>query len=81
MTVDAPPPTTFTVSAIWDDVAGVFYSQSDLPGLHVEAATFDEFVALVHDLAPDMIADNAPHVSGPVSVSINARRELVLTAA
>ena len=38
----------------------MFYSQSDIPGLHIEAATFDEFVALVRDLAPEMIADNFP---------------------
>ena len=51
---------SFTVTATWDPEAGVFYSHSDIPGLHVEAATFDEFVALVRDLAPEMIADNLP---------------------
>ncbi len=56
---------SFTVTAIWDPEAGVYYSQSNIPGLHVEAATFDEFVALVRDLAPEMIADNLPQAKGP----------------
>jgi uncharacterized protein DUF1902 len=62
-TMSAEPdhsPASFTVTATWDAEAGVFCSQSDIPGLHVEAATFDEFVALVRDLAPEMIADNLP---------------------
>lgn len=71
----------FTVTATWDAEAGVFYSQSNIPGLHIEAASFDEFVALVRDLAPEMIADNLPRVAGPISVQIEARRDLVLPAA
>lgn len=69
---------SFTVTATWDTEAGVFTSQSDVPGLHVEAATFDEFVELVRDLAPEMIADNRPELKGPFSIHIEARRDLVL---
>jgi hypothetical protein len=72
---------SFMVTATWDPEAGVFYSQSDIPGLHVEAATFDEFVALVRDLAPEMIADNLPQAKGPFVVRIEGRRDLVLSAA
>ena len=72
---------SFVVSAIWDDEVGVFYSVSNLPGLHVEAATFEEFVRLVHELAPGMIADNTNLAPGPVSISVNARRDIVLSAA
>lgn len=76
-----PSPASFTVTATWDPEAGVFYSQSDIPGLHVEAATFDEFVALVRDLAPEMIADNLPQAKGPFTVHIEGRCDLVLSAA
>lgn len=74
-------PASFKITATWDPEAGVFYSQSDIPGLHVEAATFDEFVALVCDLAPEMIADNLPQARGPFTVHIEGRRDLVLSAA
>lgn len=72
---------SFTVTAIWDAEAGVFYSQSDIPGLHVEAATFDEFVALVRDLAPEMIADNLPQAKGPFAVHVEGRCDFVISAA
>jgi Domain of unknown function (DUF1902) len=74
-------PRSFTVTALWDAEAEVFTSVSDVPGLHIEAETFDAFVALVHDLAPDVIAHNLPSVSGPFSIAIHARRDLDLTAA
>ena len=72
---------SFTVTATWDPEAGVFYSRSDIPGLHVEATTFDEFVSLVRDLAPEMIADNLPLSKGPFIVRIEGRCDLVLSAA
>ena len=78
---EASKPTVFNISAIWDDEGGVFYSLSDIPGLHVESQTFDEFVSLVRDLAPDVVAQNMPMVSGPFSISISAQRALTLTAA
>ncbi len=40
-------PHTFTATANWDDKAKVFTSSSDIPGLVVEAETFEEFVSLV----------------------------------
>jgi hypothetical protein len=72
---------SFTVTATWDPEAGVFYSQSYIPGLHIEAATFDEFAALVRDLAPEMIADNLPQAKGPFVVRIEGRCDLVLSVA
>jgi predicted RNase H-like HicB family nuclease len=75
------PMTTYTVSAHWDDEAEVFYSRSDLPGLHVEAATLDEFLALVSELAPVVLAENVPEATGPVMLRVDARRELTLVAA
>jgi hypothetical protein len=48
----------FSVTAVWDEEAKVFYSESDITGLHIEAATLDEFERTMHDLAPAMIVEN-----------------------
>lgn len=52
---------TFTIAAIWDDEAKVFYSKSDIKGLHIEAGTIEEFEGVMSDLAIEMIVDN--HIS------------------
>lgn len=49
---------SFFVRAIWDDEAKVFYSESDIDGLHIEAPTIDVFEEVVLDVAADMIAAN-----------------------
>ena len=48
----------FTVKAIWDDEAQVFYAQSDIQGLHIEAASLNEFEAIMLDVAPELIMVN-----------------------
>jgi len=48
----------FHVTAIWDDEAKVYYCDSDIIGLHVEARTIDEFEAVMLDVAPGLIVDN-----------------------
>jgi hypothetical protein len=52
---------TFEVSAIWDGEAKVYYSKSDIIGLHIEAATLDEFEVLLMEFAPELVIAN--HVS------------------
>ena len=49
---------TFTVKAMWDDEAQVFYAQSDIEGLHIEAASLDEFEEIMLDAAPELIMAN-----------------------
>jgi Domain of unknown function (DUF1902) len=49
---------TFYVRSVWDDEAGVFYSESDITGLHIEAQTLDEFEVLMHAFVPDLIVAN-----------------------
>ncbi len=68
----------FTVTAVWDAQAEVFTTQSDIPGLVVEASTFEELVDLVRALAPDIIAANVPAASTPYKVEIVTRRELAV---
>jgi hypothetical protein len=52
---------TFEVSAVWDDEAKVYYSESEIIGLHIEAATLDEFEAVLMEVAPELVIAN--HVS------------------
>lgn len=49
---------SFSVVATWDDEAGVYFSESDILGLHVEAETLEEFRAVVQREAPDLIVAN-----------------------
>ena len=68
----------FTVTANWDDEAKVFTSTSDIPGLVVEADTFEEFVSLVEALAPEMLAANLPDVKRPYHLDIQSHRTLAV---
>ncbi len=68
----------FTLTAIWDPDAEAFTTQSDIPGLVVEAATFEELVELVRALAPELIAANIPTAPAPDRVQIVTRRELAV---
>lgn len=48
----------FVVKAVWDDEAKVFCSESDIVGLHIEAATIEEFEKAMHDNALGLILEN-----------------------
>ncbi len=54
---------SFSVRALWDEDAKVFYSKSDIIGLHIEAKTIDEFEAVLLEVGPDLIVAN--HISKP----------------
>ena len=56
------PKRSYSVRAIWDDEAGVYYSQSDIVGLHIEAGTLDEFEEVLFEVGPGLVLAN--HVSG-----------------
>ena len=49
---------SYFVKARWDEDAQVFWSDSDIKGLHIEAATLEGFEELVGELAPDLIFEN-----------------------
>jgi hypothetical protein len=51
-------PRHFSVKAIWDDETKVFYSQSDIKGLHIEAQTIEEFEAVLDAAASELILAN-----------------------
>lgn len=49
---------SFFVRAHWDGEAGVFYSESDIIGLHIEASTIEAFEKTMHDSAVELIIAN-----------------------
>jgi hypothetical protein len=49
---------TFTVEAIWDDEAGVYYAKTDIIGLAIEAVTLDEFEKILNEFAGELIIAN-----------------------
>ncbi len=48
----------FLVTAIWDDEAKMFYAESDIIGLHIEAATIEEFQAIMMEVGPSLVMEN-----------------------
>ena len=68
----------FTVTAVWDPDAEVFTTVSDIPGLVVEAGTFEQSVDLVRSPAPEIIATNVPAAQAPYTVQIVTTPQLPL---
>ena len=62
---------SFYVKAIWDPEAGVWCSESDIPGLVIETATLAEFESLARDFAPELLASNLG-IQGPVPIKFEA---------
>ena len=51
---------SYTVRVGFDEAEHRYYVlDSDIPGLHVETATFEEFIEVTKDFAPDLIGDRA----------------------
>lgn len=51
----------YNITVEQDDESGVYYiAKSDIPGLHVEADSFDELREIVSDLAAELIEANTP---------------------
>ena len=71
---------SYYVQAIWDAEAEVWYSESDIPGLVIEADTLGEFEQLMMKLAPEMLAENE-HVHDakiPVDFKVHDRRQFAV---
>ena len=59
---------SYTVRAVWDSEAEVFWSEGNIPGLNVEAETLSAFVGLVEAMAPDLLRENGCPL-GPVTIT------------
>ena len=71
---------SYYVKALWDPEALVWTSESDIPGLVIEANTLTEFESLIWELAPEMLAANEDGAGGRVEVEFSAatRREVAI---
>ena len=48
------------ISVGFDEAEHRYYVlTSDIPGLHVESSTFEDFVEAVRDVIPDLVGDHA----------------------
>jgi len=63
----------YNVRLIWDGVARVWYTHTDIPGLCLEAETFDELVDEVRLAAPEMLEQNCDY-TGPIHLIFEAVR-------
>lgn len=70
-------PTIFTISAIWDDEAGVWVGSCDAIPAAAEAATLDELLARIGAMATDLLPDNHPGLDpATVFLQITALQEI-----
>jgi len=64
---------SFVVIVGFDEAEHRYYVlESDIPGLHVETETFEEFVEVTRDFAPDLIGARA------AGAKIEFKREVAL---
>lgn len=59
---------SYFVAAAWDAEASVWCSESNIPGLVIEADTVLEFERLLYALAPEMLAENENIRDGRVAI-------------
>jgi hypothetical protein len=65
---------SYFVKALWDVEASVWISETDIPGLVIEADTLAEFETLLAELAPEMLAANENVGPDGASVDFSAQR-------
>ena len=63
----------YNVRLIWDNEARVWFTQTDIPGLCLEADTFDKLVDEVRLAAPAMLELNCDY-TGPIHLIFEAVR-------
>jgi len=49
---------SFHVKAFWDAESSVRCSESNIPGLVLQADTLEEFLDLIRHFGPDLLAEN-----------------------
>jgi uncharacterized protein DUF1902 len=67
---------TYTVQAHWDEASRIWWTNGeDIPGLFCEAASFDQLLEIIFDLAPDLMrANEAESVGQVVDINVVAER-------
>jgi hypothetical protein len=69
---------SYYVKASWDPEASVWISETDIPGLVIEADTLAEFEAAMVELTPEMLAANQSLKNVRVSVDFTAQCEFAV---
>ena len=72
---------SYFVAAVWDPEASVWCSETDIPGLVIEADTLAEFEQTMNQLAPEMLAVNEDIHNQRVQVEFRVKdaREFAVT--
>ena len=62
------------VKLVWDDESSTWFTETkDVPGLHLNSASFDTLVEKVRTAAPEVLEANLGY-SGPVHILFEAER-------
>lgn len=69
---------SFSVEAIWDIEAGVYYAKTDIIGLSIEASTLDEFEQVLNEFAAELIIANHMTEEELASSSIKELMPLII---
>lgn len=68
------------VEAAWDSVAQVWtVTDSEVPGLAAEAATFEDLCSRLQNLVPELLAANGHTAAAVTSIELSARRLLTMS--
>ncbi len=72
---------SYFVEAVWDAEASVWVSDTNIPGLVIEADTLAEFEQVMNALAPEMLAVNEKihNQRVPVEFRVKDAREFAVT--
>jgi predicted RNase H-like HicB family nuclease len=72
---------TLSVNVQWDDDAGVWIATSDdIPGLCIQADSFDELIDIANQFAPELLELNKVTVDKPFSLRFVTERTTVVQA-
>jgi len=68
----------YTINCFYDDEAGVWVAVSDdVPGLALEATSYDDLAARIRKALPELFALNNVYSSGEIYIQSENRREII----
>ena len=68
----------YTINCFYDDEAGVWVAGSeDIPGLVLEAASYDDLAVRIRKILPELFALNNVYSGGEICIQSENRREII----
>lgn len=68
----------YAINCFYDDEAGVWTAVSeDIPGLVLEAVSYDDLAARIRQTLPELFALNNVHSGGEICIQSQNRREII----